>query len=73
MAFLHALFLFPEVSKKVYEEVVTVTEGARMPRIEDRSQLPFTEAVWKEVWRWNTFSPSVRIMTTVSFNPLTPS
>jgi len=36
---------------------VAVTEGTRMPRIEDRPHLPFTEATWKEAWRWNTFLP----------------
>jgi len=57
MAFFHALFLFPEVSQKVYEEIAAVTEGTRMPRVEDRPHLPFTEATWKEAWRWNPFFP----------------
>jgi hypothetical protein len=57
MAFFHALFLFPEVSQKIYEEIAAVTEGTRMPRIEDRPHLPFTEATWKEAWRWNPFFP----------------
>jgi hypothetical protein len=51
------MFLFPEVSHKVYEEIAAVTEGTRMPRIEDRPHLPFTEATWKEAWRWNPFLP----------------
>ncbi|KIM28312.1 hypothetical protein M408DRAFT_329418 [Serendipita vermifera MAFF 305830] len=57
MAFVNALLLFPEVSKKVYEEVIGVTDGARLPRISDRPNLPYSEAVWKEAFRWNTFTP----------------
>ncbi|KIM28318.1 hypothetical protein M408DRAFT_329423 [Serendipita vermifera MAFF 305830] len=56
-AFINALLLFPDVSKKVYEEVISVTDGTRMPRISDRPNLPYSEAVWKEVFRWNTFTP----------------
>ncbi|KIM28310.1 hypothetical protein M408DRAFT_308234 [Serendipita vermifera MAFF 305830] len=57
MAFINALLFFPEVSKKVYEEVTGVTEGTRLPRISDRPNLPYSEAVWKEAFRWNTFTP----------------
>jgi cytochrome P450 len=68
MAFFHAMFLFPKVAQKVYEEIVTVTEGTRMPRIEDRTRLPFTEATWKEAWRWNPFFPFGTETITVSFD-----
>jgi cytochrome P450 len=57
MAFFYAMFLFPEVFQRVYEEIAAVTEGTRMPRMEDRPRLPFTEATWKEAWRWNPFFP----------------
>ena len=57
MAFIHALYLFPEVSKKVYEEILAVTEGTRMPIIADRLKIPYTEAVWKEAFRWEAFLP----------------
>ncbi|KIM28320.1 hypothetical protein M408DRAFT_23723 [Serendipita vermifera MAFF 305830] len=57
MAFINALLLFPNVSKKVYEEVISVTDGTRLPRISDRPDLPYAEAVWKEAFRWNSFFP----------------
>ncbi|KIM28306.1 hypothetical protein M408DRAFT_329415 [Serendipita vermifera MAFF 305830] len=57
MAFINALLFFPEVSKKVYEEVNRVTDGTRLPSVSDRPNLPYTEAVWKEAFRWNTFVP----------------
>ncbi|KIM19581.1 hypothetical protein M408DRAFT_31099 [Serendipita vermifera MAFF 305830] len=57
MAFINAILLFPSVSKKVYEEVTRVTDGTRLPCISDRPNLPYTEAVWKEVFRWNSSMP----------------
>jgi hypothetical protein len=55
--FLYALFLFPDVSQRVFEEIQSVTQGIRLPHFNDRSQLPYTEAVWKEAARWRTFFP----------------
>jgi hypothetical protein len=55
--FLYALFLFPDVSQRVFEEIQTVTQGIRLPHFNDRSQLLYTEAVWKEAARWRTFFP----------------
>ncbi|KIM28322.1 hypothetical protein M408DRAFT_139912 [Serendipita vermifera MAFF 305830] len=58
MAFVDALLLFPEIAKKVSEEVNRATDGgARLPRISDRPNLPYSEAVWKEAFRWNSFTP----------------
>lgn len=53
----HVLFLFPDIAERVYAEIQTVTQGLRLPRIADRAQLPYTEAVWKEAVRWRTFFP----------------
>lgn len=53
VAFIHALYHFPMIAQKVYQEIVRVTVGDRLPRIVDRSQLPYTEAVWKESLRWH--------------------
>ncbi|PVF93578.1 cytochrome P450 [Serendipita vermifera] len=55
--FLHVLFLFPTVSNRVFREIQSVTQGLRLPRISDRSQFPYTEAVWKESVRWRPFFP----------------
>ncbi|PVF97319.1 cytochrome P450 [Serendipita vermifera] len=55
--FLHVLFLFPDVSERVFAEIQSVTHSLRLPQISDRSQLPYTEAVWKEAVRWRTFFP----------------
>jgi cytochrome P450 len=55
--FLHTLFLFPDVSERVFEEIQSVTQGHRLPTISDRPLLPFTDAVWKEAVRWRPFIP----------------
>jgi hypothetical protein len=57
MAFLHAMFLFPHIADKVHKEIEEVTNGQCMPQVTDRPNLPFTEAVWKEAWRWHPFFP----------------
>jgi cytochrome P450 len=51
------MLLFPEILRQVYEEIISVTGGTRLPQISDRANLPFTEAVWKESVRWNPFVP----------------
>ncbi|PVG01723.1 cytochrome P450 [Serendipita vermifera] len=57
IAFFHAMFLFPDIAERVFEEIQTITSGERLPLVTDRPQLPFSEAVWKEALRWNTFLP----------------
>jgi hypothetical protein len=55
--FLHALLLFPKVAERVFEEIQSVTQGLRLPRVSDQSQMPYTTAVWKEVVRWRPILP----------------
>lgn len=54
------LFLFllhhPEVKKKIQKEVNDVI-GDRPPRVEDRSNLPYTEAVFLETLRCTSIGP----------------
>jgi cytochrome P450 len=57
MAFYHALYLFPEVAQKVYDEIQAITDGTRLPTLKDRENMPYTVAVWKEVLRWKPFLP----------------
>lgn len=55
--FLHSLFIFPDVAERVFQEIQSVTQGHRLPKISDRPNLPFTDAVWKEAARWSPFIP----------------
>jgi hypothetical protein len=57
MSFILAMFLFPEIAKRAHEEIVSVTQGQRLPLLSDRPNLPFMEATWKEANRWRAAVP----------------
>ena len=57
MVFIVAALLHPEVQKKAQEELDAVTMRERLPTFEDRSRLPFVDAVCKEVMRWRPITP----------------
>ena len=43
--------LHPEVVKRAQREIDAVTDGVRLPTLEDRLQLPFIDCIVKEVYR----------------------
>jgi len=53
--------LFPDVQKKAQAEIDAVVGNDRLPKFTDRSQLPYVDALAKEVFRWNTVVPLGRI------------
>jgi len=52
-----AMVLHPEVQKKAQDELDTVLANGAMPQFSDRSQLPYIEALTREVVRWHPVSP----------------
>ncbi|PVF92647.1 cytochrome P450 [Serendipita vermifera] len=42
--FLSAIFMFPDVAKKIQEELTSVVGDERLPSVKDRTKLPYTEA-----------------------------
>ncbi|KAG1784606.1 cytochrome P450 [Suillus plorans] len=48
-----AMTLFPDVQKKAQAEIDAVVGPDRLPSFADRDSLPYTEALVKEVLRWN--------------------
>ncbi|KAF9061660.1 cytochrome P450 [Rhodocollybia butyracea] len=52
-----ALLLQPEVQTKVQEELDRVVGRSRLPNFDDRTNLPYLEAVLTESLRWNPVSP----------------
>jgi len=52
-AFFLAMVLNPEVLKKAQGELDRVVGKGRLPEFSDRDNLPYTDAVVKEVLRWN--------------------
>ena len=48
---------YPDVQRKVQEELDRVVGENRQPSVKDRSQLPYTEAVLMEIQRYANIIP----------------
>ncbi|THU90803.1 cytochrome P450 [Dendrothele bispora CBS 962.96] len=55
--FFLALTLYPEVQSKAQEELDRVLGPGRIPSFKDRQDLPYVEAVYREVMRWHPALP----------------
>ncbi|TFY82318.1 hypothetical protein EWM64_g1690 [Hericium alpestre] len=55
--FFLTMLLHPEVQKKAQQELDAVIGPDRLPTIKGRSQLPYIDAIVKEVFRWNPVGP----------------
>ncbi|KAH9994266.1 cytochrome P450 [Russula vinacea] len=53
-----ALVLYPGVSRRAQAELDIVTGRDRLPTIDDRPLLPYTEALCKELMRWQMVTPT---------------
>ncbi|KAG1752629.1 cytochrome P450 [Suillus paluster] len=53
-----AMILFPDAQKNAQAEIDTVIGPDRLPSFADRQSLPYTEALAKEVHRWNAVAPT---------------
>ena len=49
--------LYPEVQEKAQAEIEAVIGQDRLPSAEDRDRLPYVNAVYLEVLRWNNVAP----------------
>jgi cytochrome P450 len=49
--------LFPDVQRKAQEEIERVVGHNRLPNMADRINLPYINAVVKEVLRWHPVAP----------------
>jgi cytochrome P450 len=57
-SFFLAMTLHPEVAKRAQAEIDTIVGNDRLPTFADRDQLPYVDALVKEVLRWNTVTPT---------------
>ncbi|KAI0771956.1 cytochrome P450 [Trametes elegans] len=55
--FFLAMTLHPDVQKKAQAEIEAVVGTDRLPTAEDRENLPYVNAVFLEVLRWNNVAP----------------
>ena len=49
--------LFPDVQSRAQAELDAVVGSGRLPDLTDREALPYTNAIAKEILRWNTIGP----------------
>jgi cytochrome P450 len=52
-----AMTLFPDVQNKAQEEIDGVIGNDRLPRLADRDNLPYVNALQSEVLRWHPVAP----------------
>jgi cytochrome P450 len=55
--FILAMILFPEVQEKARAQLDSVVGMDRLPAFDDRTSLPYIEAVVLETLRWNPAIP----------------
>ena len=49
--------LYPHIQAKAQEELDNVIGSDRLPKLSDREELPYINALVKEVFRWNPVLP----------------
>jgi cytochrome P450 len=49
--------LYPEVQRKAQAEIDRVVGNSRLPDYSDQDELPYIDAVLKEVLRWHPVTP----------------
>ena len=57
LSFFLAMALHPSIQHRAQAEIDALTGGSRLPTFGDRENLPFIEAILKELHRWNPVVP----------------
>ncbi|KAA1470243.1 cytochrome P450 [Dentipellis sp. KUC8613] len=57
-SFVLAMVLNPEVQQRAQEEIDALIPSGRLPTLDDRPDLPYFEAVLKELYRWSSPFPN---------------
>ncbi|KAK1454817.1 cytochrome P450 [Colletotrichum melonis] len=56
-SFFLAMMVYPDIQKKAQEEIDRVIGSRRLPTTKDRENLPYIEALVKEIMRWHPIGP----------------
>lgn len=56
-SFIFAMFFYPSVLNRAQAEVDAIVGSDRLPKLADRTSLPYIDALVKEVLRWNVAAP----------------
>jgi cytochrome P450 len=57
MVFTLAMVLYPDVQKRAQVQIDSVIGRDRLPTFEDRTSLPYIDAVLRETFRWQPVVP----------------
>jgi cytochrome P450 len=57
MTFFLMMVLFPDAQKKAQAQIDVVIGKGRLPRLQDRSSLPYIDAILRETLRYNPVAP----------------
>ena len=49
--------MYPDAQRKAQDEIDRVVGSNRLPSYDDRTSLPYVEALYREVMRWGPPSP----------------
>ncbi|KAK7048439.1 O-methylsterigmatocystin oxidoreductase [Favolaschia claudopus] len=55
--FFLAMALYPQVVRRAQNEIDAVVGHGRFPQFEDRKEMPYCEAVFREIFRWQATVP----------------
>ena len=55
--FFLAMLVYPDVQRKAQEEIDRVIGDGQLPGFDDRDDLPYVDALVKEVLRWHPVGP----------------
>ncbi|KAJ1310841.1 hypothetical protein OPQ81_009359 [Rhizoctonia solani] len=55
--FFLAMIYYPQVQRTAQAEIDRIVGNSRLPQLSDRDSLPYAEAVFKEVLRWQPVAP----------------
>ncbi|EIW84435.1 cytochrome P450 [Coniophora puteana RWD-64-598 SS2] len=57
IVFTLAMVLYPDIQKRAQDEIESIVGSSRLPDFNDRSALPYIEAVFRETLRWRPVVP----------------
>ncbi|GJJ15722.1 hypothetical protein Clacol_010000 [Clathrus columnatus] len=58
LQFLFTMLLHPEIQKRAHDELDKVVGPDYLPSLDDKKNLPYIQAIYNEMLRWNTIAPT---------------
>ena len=61
------MVLYPEAKKRAQEEIEAVIGNERLPTMDDKTSLPYTECLLKEIYRYVSHTANASLIISTSF------